>query len=138
MKIGKKMFLVLLFLLIGTPVHAKLPMAEHPTEMEREFYASFAETWELLVRVLENNGTIIMNDNASGLLAFRSFFYYRIYMNFYVKSVPTSNTTVVYMTSHLVEGPEGLFSMGREQELNIEQEITRRYFEKLEEHLISR
>ncbi len=98
---------ILLFFIIGC---AHIPTSEYPPELEKKYTAPFDKTWDATLKTVEKyKGTIIAKDRSaeSGIVTFT----YndkkkknKIYLNIYLKSSPSLNTTIVYLKPRLKWG----------------------------------
>jgi hypothetical protein len=81
-----------------------IPKAEYPSEIQKDFYASFDKTWDGVLEVVKMlKGVVITKDKSSGVIVFSiddntvESKVKQIYVNIYVKSQSTTNTTLVYL-----------------------------------------
>ncbi len=91
---------ILLFFVNCTP---NIPKSEYPVEMEKEFNASFDQTWNAVSEVMKiSNGIVITSDKSSGLVTYaipNKESGLKIYMNVYLKSSAQANRTTVILFS---------------------------------------
>jgi len=88
-----------------------IPKAEYPSEIQHDFYASFDKTWDGVLEVVKIlKGTIITKDKSSGVVVFSiddntaESKVKQIYVNIYLKSQSTTNTTLVYLIPRIKIG----------------------------------
>jgi hypothetical protein len=104
MKRPKKILcFIILFLPVWISCAPHIPKSDYPTEIEKVFSASFDETWDSVVKVVEIlKGTMIISDRPSGLVVFRMGD--KISMTVYLKYFPSTNSTIVYLTTRVKSG----------------------------------
>lgn len=107
MSITKKIFYSVLLLIpmwSGCITSPDIPTSRYPMEIERNFYASFDETWDAVLEVIKiSKGSVIMQNKALGLISYGvadNQSESQTYVNVHTKSKLPSNTTTVRLTIH--------------------------------------
>lgn len=108
---NKKVAFLLIPIVFIAAGWTSIPKAEYPSEIQKDFYASFDKTWDGVLEVAKMlNGTIITKDKSSGVVVFSidnntaESKGKQIYVNIYVKSQSTTNTTLVYLIPRIKIG----------------------------------
>lgn len=88
-----------------------IPEAEYPSEIQKDFYASFDKTWDGVLEVVKMlKGVVITKDKSSGVVVFSidnntaESKGKQMYVNIYLKSQSTTNTTLVYLIPRIKIG----------------------------------
>lgn len=164
MNINKKLFCVVvivlwvIFMKSASSFAVWMPRFEEPWKIEKSFRASFDKTWNAALKAVElSNGKVVTQDKSSGVIVYflsSSFFpehnifgrvyYYRIYVNVYLKKHPTINdTTIVYAVPKIQDltDIEGITSLKIREEAPLEKvfkkelEVQKAFFEKIEKNI---
>lgn len=95
------LFIVIIFFTAGW---SSIPKSDYPAEIQRVFPASFDQTWNAIMEVVNlYKGNFISKDKSSGIIVFsvsdteQESEIKQVFVNIYLKSQPGRNLTLVYL-----------------------------------------
>ena len=105
---SKKIYFLFLFVIFFAAGWTSIPKSEYPAEIQRVYAVSFGQAWDAVVEIIKKSrGAIITQDKSSGIVVFSiqdNEIESAVYVNIYIKSLSTTNTTSVYLIPKIKKG----------------------------------